>query len=198
MTKIIWIDLDEVLAETVKKLLINCDHTIWGIKVSINDILDYNLYKNDKLNLTIEDAINFFHSTYLNDKNLEIELVNWAKEKLEEFKNKWYILKIVTWRPEDIEEYTINWLNKHFPNSFDSIHFANHFSYWDKIKVKRLKSEICRELWISIMIEDNFDYALELSQNWIYTFLLEKPWNRHIKAEYPNIKRVKHWWEINI
>lgn len=193
MIKIIWIDLDEVLSESIDKVLENNNYKFWNDILSRDSIVNYNL------DLIYKDyPYNLFHNTYLNDKNLEIELVNWAKEKVEEFKSKWYILKIVTWRPEDIEEYTINWLNKHFPSSFDSIHFANHFSYWDKVKVKRLKSEICRELWINIMIEDNFDYALELAENWIYTFLLKKPWNKHIEIEHPNIKKIKHWWEINI
>ena len=47
------------------------------------------------------------------------------------------------------------------------------------------------------MIEDNPDYALELAENWIKTYLLEKPWNKHVK-KHKNIILVKSWDEINL
>ena len=198
MTKIIWIDLDEVLAESIDKLLEDNNFILWLKKVTKDDILTYHLADNKHLNISLEESIRYFHNTYLNDKKYGIKTVTWAKEKLDELKNKWYVLKWVTGRPEDIEEYTLKWIEKHFPNYFESIHFANTFIFTDKPQIKREKSEICIELWIKIMVEDNFDFAFELANKWIYTFLLEKPWNRHIDIEHPNIKKVKHWWEINI
>lgn len=140
----------------------------------------------------------YFHQVYLNDSDLKIKVVSGAKEKIQELKDKWYTLKIVSARPEDVEIYSKSWLEKHFKDIFHSIHFANHFNYTWSEKKKRTKSEICKELWIKIMVEDIFDYALDLAENWIYTFLLEKPWNKHITLEHENIKRIKHWSEINI
>lgn len=195
MTKIIWIDLDEVLWETLDKVLLDNNYKIWEITVSKDDFIDYNF---TNLNVSIQEWNEYFHRTFLNDKKLDIEVVKWAKEKIEYFKNKWYKLKIVTARPENFEEYTKKWVSKNFPNTFESIHFANHFSSPEKWFIKKKKSEICLEIWIKIMVDDVFDYAFDLASNWIYTFLLEKPWNRHIEIEHPNIKKVKHWWEINI
>lgn len=198
MTKIIWIDLDEVLAETIDQILEDNDFVLWNTRVKREDILDYYIYKNKNIDISLEDAIRLFHGVYLNDIDLNIKVVDWSYCKINEFKNKWYTLKIVTWRPDDVEDYTKEWVNKYFKDIFDSIHFANHFNYSLDEKKKRLKSEICNELWISIMIEDNFDYALELAQNWIYTYLLEKPWNKHINIDHPNIKKVKSWKDIDI
>lgn len=47
------------------------------------------------------------------------------------------------------------------------------------------------------MVEDNMDYAFELAQNGIKTFLLEKPWNKGRKEEHKNLIRVKNWNEIS-
>lgn len=198
MTKIIWIDLDEVLSETIDQILEDNNFFLWNTRVKREDILDYYIYRNKNIDLSLEEAVKLFHWVYINDEGLKIKVVDWSYDKIKEFKNKGYILKIVTWRPEDIENYTKNWINKYFKDTFHSVHFANHFNYsWNEKKI-RVKSEICNELWISTMIEDNFDYALELAQNWIYTFLLEKPWNKHITIEHPNIKKVKFWEEIII
>lgn len=197
-TKVIWIDLDEVLSESLDQILEDNNYILWWKLVSREDFLDYDVFKVKDLNLSFEQWLNYFHWVYLNDIDLRIKPVIDSKSKLQEFKNKWYTLKIVTWRPEYIEEYTLNWIDKHFSNFFDSIHFANHYSYWNKVKTKRNKSEICKELWITFMIEDRFDYALELAQNWIFTYLIEKPWNKHIILEHSNIKKVKNWQEIVI
>ncbi len=48
------------------------------------------------------------------------------------------------------------------------------------------------------MVEDIFDYALDLASNGIFTYLLEKPWNKHIDITHENIKKVKSWKDIII
>ena len=48
------------------------------------------------------------------------------------------------------------------------------------------------------MIEDNMDYALELAENWIKTYLLKKPWNSHRTEEHQNLVRINHWNEFKI
>ncbi|MDD5769948.1 MAG: HD domain-containing protein [Candidatus Gracilibacteria bacterium] len=199
MTKIIGIDLDEVLAETMDQILEDNNYMISGKKVSREDVLDYYIYHNKDLNITRDDGARIFHETYKKDfEVLEIKTVYGAKKKLEELKDKGYTLKIVSARPEDIEIYTKKWLDKHFANHFESVHFANHFNYNGSKKKVKKKSEICKELGIKIMIEDIFDYALDLAENGILTYIIEKPWNKHILKTHKNIIKVKSWEEINI
>jgi uncharacterized HAD superfamily protein len=47
------------------------------------------------------------------------------------------------------------------------------------------------------MIEDNPDYALDLAENGILTYLLEKPWNKFRKETHKNLIKVKTWEEID-
>lgn len=198
MTKVIWVDLDEVLAETMDKILLDNNYKIWNHLIMKEDISDYFFWKMPLLNMSMEEWNKYFHNVYLNDKNFDIKIVSWAKQKINELKENWYTLNIITWRSVDVEDYTKKWLEKHFSNTFDYIYFANHVSYYWKKLVNRKKSDICKELWVTIMIDDVFEYALDLAENWIVTYLIEKPWNKHIKETHPNIKRVKSWEEIII
>jgi uncharacterized HAD superfamily protein len=138
-------------------------------------------------------AIDWFREPMKKDIDKKaISPILWSKEKLKELKELGYTLVIITARTEDIFwDYTKTWINYHFEGLFDDIIFANHFH-----KDSREKHEICNELWISIMIEDNYDYATKLSKAWIKTYLLEKPWNNWQKYYHDNIIKIWSWNEI--
>jgi hypothetical protein len=46
------------------------------------------------------------------------------------------------------------------------------------------------------MIEDNLDFALELAENGIKSYVLEQPWNRTRTEQHEKVKRVANWQEI--
>jgi hypothetical protein len=46
------------------------------------------------------------------------------------------------------------------------------------------------------MVEDHLDHCLDLAENGVKTFLLERPWNRDRTETHPLITRVKSWEEI--
>jgi len=191
MTKIIWIDLDEVLAETVDKVLEKNNNIIWDLYFEKEHLTNYYIYNIPWINIDKNKAIDYFRWVLYYDHNLEIKPVLWALEKLLEFKNKGYVLKVITARADDLENYTNLWLEKYFPGIFSEVYFANHFT--DNHKEK---SEICKDLNLSMMIEDNYDYALDLANNWIKTYLIERPWNKELDIKHENIIRFKHWGDI--
>ena len=147
------------------------------------------------LDLSVEDAIKWFQVPMNNDiVNLEIKAVCWALDKLLEFKINWYKIVVITARIEEkFWEYIKKWLEKYFNNLIDEIIFTDHFT--DK---HRHKWEVCREIWVEYMIEDNMDYALELAENWIKTYLLKKPWNLDRTEEHKNLVKINHWNEFEI
>lgn len=188
--KIIWVDLDEVLAELVDFVLEYNNYKIWDFSLKKEDIKDYYIHKHPELNLTPEQAIEWFRKPMFEDiNNLKVQKVLWAKEKLEELKSNWNKLIIITARIEELFwEYTKKWIDFYFENIFDDIIYTDHFS--DK---HRDKWEVCKELWVEFMIEDNYDYALELAEKWIKTYVLEKPWNFHREDYHENIIKIKSW-----
>lgn len=195
MSITIGVDLDEVLAELLDYILEYNDYKIWNIKINKNDVKYYYIHKQENIGITVDDAIKWFREPMYNDvNNYEISPVNKSKEKLIELKSKWYTLIVVTARIEELFwDYTKKWLDIHFPWIFNDIIFADHFN-----ENHREKSEICIENWISYMIEDNYDYAMELANAWIKTYLIEKPWNNWHDSYHENVIKIKWWEELEI
>jgi hypothetical protein len=67
-------------------------------------------------------------------------------------------LAVVTSRQFAIQQATLEWLEQHFPSTFDSVHFGNHFA---KAGDSRKKSEICRDIGADVLIDDNPAYAFD-------------------------------------
>jgi 5'(3')-deoxyribonucleotidase len=191
--KIIWVDLDEVLSELLDHILEYNNNMIWKQAINRNEVTDYYVHRMDNVDINLEEAIDWFREPMFQDiwKN-KIAVVKWSKEKLLELKNDWNKLIVLTARAENVMwNYTREWINTHFSEIFSDIIFADHFE-----EKHREKSEICIDEWISYMVEDNYDYANELAENWIKTYLIEKPWNNWQENYHENIIKVKSWNEI--
>ena len=191
--KVIWVDLDEVLAELLDFVLEYNDYKIWLYEINRNHIKDYYIHKIEYLDITPEQAIEWFRKPMFEDINkFKMLPILWAKEKLLELKWKWYKLVILTARIEELFwEYTRKWVENHFSEIFDDIIFADHFH-----ENHKEKSELCLEYGIDCMIEDNYDYAHDIVKVWVKTYLLEKPWNNWQDNYHPNIIRINSWDEF--
>ena len=191
--KVIWIDLDEVLAESAKYFIKYHNNKIYNKSISFENITDYHL--ENIFDIDTSTALEWFIEWQIDDQiKLTVDPIEWAKEKLIELKNKWYLLQIVTARNEKkLWKYTYDWIEKYYENIFHNIIFANHYS-----ELHKSKADICKEQNIQHMVEDNPYFAKELSENNIQTFLLEKPWNKHLTNLHKNIIPVKNWHNICI
>lgn len=112
MEKIIWVDLDEVLAELIDYVLDYHNYTLnWRI-LKKEHIKNYYISKLDNMYVTIEEAINWFHKAIEADENnFTIKPVAWVYDILKKYKDKWYIFKIVTSRNWDLFwDYTKKWV----------------------------------------------------------------------------------------
>jgi uncharacterized HAD superfamily protein len=191
----IWVDLDEVLADSLNTILEFNKYQINWKWVKREDITNYHIYKMLDFNISKEWAFKWYDIPLRADawKN-KIKPIKWALTKLTQLKSESYELVVITARGEEgLWNYSRDWIEKFYSWIFSDIVFANHFS--EKHKEKH---EICKELWITIMIEDDMEYALKLAENWIKTYLLEKPWNSNRNEENSNIIRIKHWEDFKI
>jgi len=191
--KIIWVDLDEVLAELLDYILEYNSYKIWSYEINKEEIKDYYIHRIENLNITAEEAIEWFRKPMLEDiKNFKVKPILWSINILKQLKLNWYKLVIVTARIESIFwEYTKKWVDYYFPEIFENIVYTDHFT--DK---HRDKWEVCIDLWIEYFIEDNYDYANDIAKAWIKTYLLEKPWNSWQNEYHKNIVIIKSWDEF--
>lgn len=195
MEKIIGIDLDEVLSETVETMLKSHKNIINGIPIYKEDISDYYIFNIKKYKLSQEDAVRIFRNFYdQTQSNDDIPAIQWSVDWLKRLKKNWWKIVIVTARREEIRDITISRLDHHFPWIWDDILFASHFT--DK---QINKSELCKQHWINIMIEDNLDYAIEMANASIKMYLIDKPWNQKFNPDiHKGITKFYDWSELDI
>lgn len=91
-----------------------------------------------------------------------------------------YSLHVVTARQHRYEDLTRMWLNKHFPDIFDDIHFGNHYCSTGK---SRSKAEICKSIGAQLLIDDSMIYATQCALEGIAVVLFgHYPWNQVIES----------------
>lgn len=181
----IGIDIDEVLTEFVRGYL-EIYEKKYGKKARFEDIFSYNLW--ESLNITKEEAIILGDELYESElfRNIEtvegaVNAINFLGEKNEIF--------FITSRPEKIRSKTEEFLKKHFSFKYDLIYSGD---FWGG---KKTKAEVCSELGVDFMVEDNEKYSKEIANKGIRVFMLDKPWNKSCEPR-ENLFRVNKWQEI--
>ncbi|HLD80366.1 MAG TPA: hypothetical protein VJA18_07460 [Candidatus Nanoarchaeia archaeon] len=183
----IGIDIDQVLAKQLEKL-VPFYHLKTGKLILAEKFHTY--YWPGVWGITLEEGIQidqeFKQSAYFDS----IEPVENAVEAVNHL-GKGNQLFVITARPVFFKEKTEQWLKKHLQEiPFELIH-SGDFHIANKTKNK---GEICEELSIDVMIEDQDEYALQCAEKGVKVILLNKPWN--MKAEHSNIIRVNNWIEV--
>lgn len=104
-----------------------------------------------------------------------------------------YGLVVVTARWQFMESETREWLNRHFPGLFQSIHFSEHIT-GQGMKVP--KSEFCQQVGAEILIDDNLGNAEECAAAGIRVLLFgDYPWNKADQLP-EGVERVSHWQQV--
>lgn len=174
MSLCVWVDCDEVLSETINELL-KCSplKEKWLQRLDINS---YNLYEVEKLWLSKEEAIQTFFSFFESPEYYQCQPVSWAYEKLYERKQMWYELFVVTARKKPHEEQTRKRVETHFPWIFSGFLFMNQYTE-DEVP----KSQLCKNMWIQVLIDDSAWNIRDMNSVWMLCFLLDKPRNQWVE-----------------
>ena len=174
MSICIWVDCDEVLSETIDELLKLSPLKEKWIKKS--DIDSYELCEVKKLWMTLEDAISLFFWFFESSEYYKTQPVSWAYEKLYEWKQAGHKLFVVTARKKPHEEQTRKRVETHFPWIFSGYLFM-----WQHTENEIPKSQLCKDKWIQVLIDDNVWNIQDLNNVWIPWFLLDKPRNQWVE-----------------
>lgn len=186
----IGIDLDDVLANFIDGLMLYHNQT-YGTSIRREEVQNFSF--GDIFGGTLEERVkkvkDFFETNYF-DNLLPIEdsqeSINYLALSNELF--------IVTSRPIFIKEKTERWLNKFFTDKFSGIvNSSNHYSKAENSG--KTKAQLCRELGISVLIDDSLDYILQCPSTRIKGILFGNyPWNQNGNLPL-GIARVKNWKE---
>jgi uncharacterized HAD superfamily protein len=100
-------------------------------------------------------------------------------------------LHIVSSKSAETSAYMTDWLRKHFPNAFRSVHFTRNDQ---DDKHPREKANICKELGVEVFIDDALRNAEKIAAVSIPVLLYDTPWNQGPTP--PLVTRVYSWQEI--
>jgi uncharacterized HAD superfamily protein len=184
----IGIDIDEVLADYLSAL-IRFHNELYGTCLAPDQFKTYRFW--ETWGGTKEEAIQKVYDFSGTSQFKNIVPIQGAKQAIQTLRGN-HTLHLITGRPDDLAEGTREWVERHFPDTFSSLNFANHFS---KVGAPRTKSEICDALKVDFLIEDILDYALECVTPNRTVLLLDNPWNQHSPLP-KGIRRVRSWEEI--
>ncbi|KAH7277990.1 hypothetical protein KP509_38G018900 [Ceratopteris richardii] len=190
------VDIDEVLGSFL--LALNafiaenyfCEH-------NISDFHVYDFTKVWRCSRVEADlrVHSFFKSKHFDEGIFPIPGAYKALLQLSSFCN----LCVVTSRQNIIKEATVSWIERHYSGIFNGVHFGNHFALEG---MARTKSEICRDVGATVLIDDNPVYALDCAQNGMEVLLFDLnnsyPWSKMEGLQHPSIKRVHSWDEVEM
>lgn len=102
-------------------------------------------------------------------------------------------LMIVTSRPDSTQPHVHAIVKKHFPRTFERIHFTNGYAAAKDARIRK-KSEVCKEIGAAVLIDDALIHAQEVAAAGIPVLLPDRPWNRDHTPK--GVTRVHGWDEI--
>ncbi|WCJ42898.1 Haloacid dehalogenase-like hydrolase (HAD) superfamily protein [Euphorbia peplus] len=192
---VVAVDVDEVLGNFVSAL----NKFIADRYSLIHSVSEYHVYEFFKIwNCSRDEADvrvhEFFKTTYFKSGIYPLPGAQKALDNLSRLCN----LSVVTSRQNVIKDHTIDWIEKHYPGVFQEIHFGNHFALDGESKPK---SEICRSLGATVLIDDNPKYALECAEVGIKVLLFDYeksyPWCKTDSVDqHPLVTRVHNWEQV--
>eukprot|EP00899_Mesostigma_viride_P010288 jgi/Mesvir1/19260/Mv10341-RA.1 len=172
----VGVDVDEVLGRFLYSLNEYCKET-YNWNYSLSDYKVYDFKTVWKVNQ--EEANHYVHEFFKSNHFAQgIPPIPGAKSSLERLSTLCDLV-VVTSRQHVIREPTLQWLDAHFPDIFSSVHFGNHYALHGQ---SRSKSQICKELAVDVLIDDNPAYAEECAAAGLDVLLFDwdlgYPWSK--------------------
>ncbi len=181
----IAIDIDEVVVGFVEKYMEFMEGK--GIKrVCYDDIDCFDLW--DVFDIKKETFIELLDEYNCSKYFEEIEFIKGAREGVVFLKDNFDIY-FITARPKSVSKKTRNFIFEEFGILGNKVIFSG-----DNFGGNKRKDEICKDMGIELIIEDNGSNSLDYVKNGLNVLLLDKPWNQ--KFEHKNIIRCFSWNEI--
>jgi uncharacterized HAD superfamily protein len=181
----IAIDIDEVVVGFVNKYM-EFIETKGFRRVDFEDVISFdlgNLFGIDR-DLDRELLNEFNKSRYFG----EVEFIDGARDGVCFLRDN-HDICFITARPVDVSKKTRDFIMNEFNILGDKVIFSG-----DNFGGNKRKDEICKDLGIKLIIEDNGSHSIVYAENGLKVLLLDKPWNR--KFEHENIFRCFSWDDV--
>lgn len=186
----IGVDIDDVIADFIPTLVL-FHNDLYGSNLTKNHFVSYDFWK--VWGGTKEEAVFKVNEMLTNPTYFrKIPPLDNSIPSLRKLKDEGAILHAITGRRNSALNSTMEWINTYFPDFFTSIHFTNSYCLEGK---SEKKSKICKDLGVTVIIEDHITHALDCAENDIRVLLFDCPWNKNTPV-HEKIERVFSWNEV--
>lgn len=199
MNKTIYVDLDDVLAETGRTFLrVLADE--FGRQVQWEQVHDYDL--GVSLGMNEQTLTEFMHAVHRPEVLASVQPISGAREALVHWCRQGYEIEIVTGRPRVTEDVSRQWLTAQDIPHGSLIHVDKYA--WEEELLGTSAGVSLHDLVdqdYRLVVEDSAEVAIRLTGILEAPIaVLERPWNRRALNGIPDLNgrivRCKSWREI--
>ena len=187
----LYIDIDDVLAETTRALAKNA-RTRFGKDISFENMTTFDL--RISLQLQEDEYESFMLEVHTPEFLSALAPTADAPDVLDTWKQSGARIELVTGRPASSRQATIDWLEDH-SIAYDSLEFIDKYRRYSEEPSAQLSDLAGRNYRFAI--EDSASVAAYLAENTSSQVLLyDRPWNQSGALEPGPIQRVHSWREV--
>lgn len=186
----VYVDIDDVLAETTRALArLACSHFGKSVKFEDMRVFDLSL----SLGLSPVELETFMRAAHDADFLMQLAPIEGAVETLTDWHSAGAEISVVTGRPAETRSITERWLaQEDIPH-----HRLELVDKYDRYPGRDTKGkEALRDRGYQVVVEDSVDMAEYLSATGAEVLLFDRPWNGSHACAHPRITRVHDWNEI--
>ncbi|KAH8835961.1 hypothetical protein DL96DRAFT_1455552 [Flagelloscypha sp. PMI_526] len=187
---VIAVDLDDVLCATNDSIA-RWHNRVYGTNMQIKDFYYYYYWKNPyaywgDIPTTMKKVTDYYTTGAI---FRDTHIVPGAREGIQTLRDMNFRLDVVTARTESFAEESWKWLDKHFPNMFNSIICTGQFKDAHKdggvgAATKLSKAQVCKDLGAVLLIDDSAENATQCGKDGSFKVLLfgDYPWNKRLSG----------------
>ncbi len=190
----IYVDLDDVIASTVK-VLIDIVKREFGKTVTYEQISDFDLKKSFQLSQFEYEHL--FEVVHRPEEILNMDVIDGAIDVLNLWTSKGHPISIVTGRLTSTYDSSLEWLSKHNV-PYESFTIVDKYSRPNMDKNIAISLEQLSDMAFHLAVEDSAAMAVFLSNDMATPVaLLDRPWNREIESN-SRLKRYSNWQDLHL
>src|ERR1700761_440530 len=193
MTRAVYVDLDDTLAET-SRMFLSLLRRHWLREVEYCQLTSFSLA--ESLRLSPDELQHFVELSTTRQELVRILPVPGAKRVLTNWRSRGVCISIVTGRPPECHDVSCEWLNANgIP--FDRLVIADKYRRHAASGVPPISLEELARMPFSLIIEDSLEVATYLAERTTADVVLRNcPWNMQA-VDHPKIRRCSSWGEIS-
>ena len=166
LKKTIAIDIDDVLSRNVEHF-VEWSNKMWGTKLTIDDfdedfVAMWGIPRSEsqkRFQQYVDNELAHEHQALIE----AIPIISKLKQK--------YTLILITSRRTVLAPVTRRWIDQHFPDLFEVIHHTGFYDSYDDTSHHRTKADICQEMKVDYLIDDQPKHCFAVAEVGIETLL---------------------------